>query len=227
MSIPSCRDNPFATCWTKPGAIPFQFDAGQSAESLVQMLASRNWWGAIIGPHGSGKSTLVESLKPALTVAGCQILSAMLRGGQRRFPSEFWRRCHEAVAEQNTELQGGAQAAAPIDNSRIVVVIDGFEQLAWFEHWRLKRFCRRHSIGLLVTSHRAIDLPTLVYLSPDRKLIDRLVAGLCREVSSGITEADVADSYACHGGNVREIFFDLYDRHERTRTWPLNPINDR
>jgi hypothetical protein len=43
------------------------------------------------------------------------------------------------------------------------------------------------------------------------------VADLCTEVSTPVTQNDVAASHACHGSNVREIFFELYDRHERGR----------
>jgi hypothetical protein len=100
---------------------------------------------------------------------------------------------------------------------RHVAVIDGFEKLAWLEQLRLKRFSRRHSIGLLVTSHRPIGLPPLIYLLPDRELIERLVSGLCQKVSTSVNVADIALSHARHGSNVREILFDLYDRHEQAR----------
>ena len=30
-SVPSRHDNPFATCWTRPGAIPFRFENGVMA----------------------------------------------------------------------------------------------------------------------------------------------------------------------------------------------------
>jgi hypothetical protein len=36
-------------------------------------------------------------------------------------------------------------------------------------------------------------------------------------MATPITPADVAASHACHGANVREIFFDLYDLHEKMR----------
>jgi hypothetical protein len=190
MSVPSRRDNPFATCWTKPGAIPFRFDEGQSAASLVEKLASHNWRAAIVGPHGSGKSTLLESLKPALIAAGCRIQSTTMRDGERRLPSDFWCRSQDVVTEPNGDLHPTADAALAIGCCRILVVIDGFEQLAWLERSRLKWFCRRHNVGLLVTSHRPSGLPTLVHLSPNRQLINRLVADLCEQVSTGVSAAE-------------------------------------
>src|SRR4051794_29546436 len=86
---PSRRDNPFATCWTRLGTIPFRFDKSQTAEQLVDKLLTQEWRGAIIGPHGSGKSTLLEALKPALIAAGRNILAISLRDGQRRLPRDF------------------------------------------------------------------------------------------------------------------------------------------
>jgi hypothetical protein len=43
------------------------------------------------------------------------------------------------------------------------------------------------------------------------------VGDLCSELSTTITRADIAASHACHGSNVREILFDLYDCHETGR----------
>ena len=192
---PSRRDNPFATCWTRPGALAFRFSAGQSTEQLVALLAAQNWHGAIIGPHGSGKSTLLAALQPALAAAGWEVLQITLRDAQRRLPPRF----------------------VPCDRCPTLLVVDGYEQLAWFEQARLKRRCRRAKLGLLVTAHRPTNVATLIRLAPDRQLVQQLVGNLTAQVSTPLTAEDIAASHACHGSNVREVFFDLYDRHERLR----------
>jgi energy-coupling factor transporter ATP-binding protein EcfA2 len=194
---PSRGLNPFATCWTRPGALPFRFNNGQSVKQLVAKLAAQKWRGAIIGPHGSGKSTLLESLKPAIVATGRSIQAISLRDGQRRLPSVYL----------------GTNAG----NSNTVIIIDGYEQLAWPARLRLWRHSRSTGTGLLVTSHTPVRIPMLIRLSPDRELVDRLVTDLCSELPTTITRADIAASHACHGSNVREIFFDLYDRHEERR----------
>jgi energy-coupling factor transporter ATP-binding protein EcfA2 len=199
-NFPSRRDNPFATCWTRPGALPFRFADGQDAQTLVARLADQNWWGAIVGPHGSGKSTLLEALKPALSRAGRCVLAIALRDGQRRLPREFF----DAFGIRTVERDS-------------LVLIDGYEQLGWLERLRLARRCRRAGAGLLVTAHVPTRLPTLIRLAPNQRLIEQLVADLCVEVSTPISAEDVAASHACHDSNVREIFFDLYDRYERKR----------
>lgn len=196
QSLPPSRySNPFATCWTKPGALPFQFPAGQSAESVVARLAATNWRGAIIGPHGAGKSTLLATLVPALKAAGRYVNTITLRDGQRCWPPGFLR-----------------HALAP---PQPLLIIDGYEQLWGGGRIGLDLQCRCAAAGLLVTSHASTWLPTLVELKPDLQLVMQLTVHLRRRVPSPITLDDVAASYACHGCNVREIMFDLYDRHER------------
>lgn len=192
---PSRYDNPFATCWTRPGALEYRFSGAQSAEQLLAKLASQNWQGAIVGPHGSGKSTLLETLKPALRAAGRRIFAVALRDGQRHLP----------------------RACLSWSHDQALVIVDGYEQLAWLERVRLERHCRRAKLALLVTAHEPNRIPLLVRLDPNRQLVRQLVADLAARVSTPITTADVAASHACHGSNVREIFFDLYDRHERLR----------
>jgi hypothetical protein len=192
---PSRHSNPFSTCWTKPGALRYLFSAGDNAESLVARLASAHWRGAIVGPHGAGKSTLLATLRPCLQAAGRSLQAVSLRDGQRRLPPDFLRRT--------------------LTLPRPLVVVDGYEQLSYQARWCLRRRCYRAGAGLLVTSHAATSLPTLAACEPNLDLVLQLTARLTRRVPSPVTPSDVAASHACHGGNVREILFDLYDRHER------------
>jgi hypothetical protein len=195
--------------------LPFVFPDDLTAEQVVAQLSAQGWRGEIIGPHGSGKSSLLEALKPALESAGCRIQAIALRDGQRWLPRGFaaWERDAPAGPPQ----QDGAAGASPSHGARRLMIVDGYEQLGCLQRLWLKRRCRRASAGLLVTSHAPTGLPTLVTLVPDVELVQRLVARLARRAATRITPADVAASHAVHGSNVREILFDLYDRHERHR----------
>ena len=210
---PSRQDNPFATCWTRPGAIPFRFVDGNSVDQLVAKLGAQNWWGEIIGPHGSGKSTLLQTLKPQLAEAGQSVHQITLRDGQRRLPysqrPQPWTNALSETAEEYTAFSQERKA--------LLLIIDGYEQLGRFERWKLKRRCRRAGVGLLVTAHCPTGLPTLLELAPDRRLIEQLVANLCAKLPSPVSPGDIAASHARHGSNVREVLFALYDRHERLR----------
>jgi hypothetical protein len=193
-AIPSRESNPFATCWTRPGAIPFRFPRNESASILVAKLAAQSWRGAIIGPHGSGKTTLVETLVPALFAAGRTVHTISLHNCQRRL-----------------------SRLPSCEGSDFLLVIDGYEQLSRLERIRILSSCYLKHAGLIITSHEPTALPTLIELMPDLPLVEQIVADLCCKVSIAITTADVAASHACHGSNVREILFDLYERHEEHR----------
>ena len=106
--------NPFATRFTRPGAIEFLFQAEESLESVVGKLRNHGWWGQIIGPHGSGKSTLLAALEPKLAEAGREVERRSLAGGQRQ---------HDLPARLT---------------SNTFLIIDGFEQLSWWSLWNVK-----------------------------------------------------------------------------------------
>lgn len=201
--MPSRHSNPFATCWTRPGAIAFQFAPGESAARLVAKLAAANWYGEIVGPHGSGKSTLLATLTPQLVAAGRNVASICLHDGQRRLPQNFVR---ESLA-----------------SSRPLLIIDGYEQLSWFARRVLLWRCRRASAGLVVTAHRSLGLPPFYQTQPNLRLAEQLVSTLTTHNPSPIAIADVAASHACHGSNLRELFFALYDRHEALRDVRRSP----
>lgn len=197
LDSPSRYTNPFATCWTRPGALEFRFADGQSAERLVERLARQGWWGEIVGPHGAGKSALLAALELALSATGRSVSAVTLGAGRHRLPRGF--------------------LAHALSLPAALVIVDGYEQLGWLERARVKHRCRRAGAGLLVTSHESTGLPALARLTPDRSLVQELVAVLSARAATPVTRADVDACYDCHGSNVREIFFDLYDRHERKR----------
>jgi hypothetical protein len=159
----------------------------------------------------------LETLKPALIAAGCQIHAVALRGGQTRLPVDFLTDCQKLIEKRNLDAERRSLTDPTPHAGRVLIVVDGFEQLKWLQRARFKWFCRRRNIGMLVTAHRPIGIRPLTFLSPGQKLIEQLVADLCREVSTGVPALDVAASCARHGSNVRDIFFELYDRHERLR----------
>jgi hypothetical protein len=100
----------------------------------------------------------------------------------------------------------------------IVVIVDGYEQLASWGRFLLRLRCRRSGLGLLVTAHEPVGLPDLyrVSISPEmaQRVVDHLLAPM---PSPTISPADVSECLAARSGNLREALFDLYDRHEHRR----------
>jgi hypothetical protein len=196
----SADDNPFSSRYVRPGAIPFLFDADLSAESLVARLRDAGWRGEVIGPHGAGKSSLVQTLLPALQVAGRKPELIQLHAGARRLPAS-WR---ELAA-----LPAGA-----------VIVVDGYEQLSRWTRFRLARLCAKSGYGLVVTSHTPMGLPTLYEFGVRRAAAHAVVEWLLRDrrVSANpITASDIDEAFDACGGNIRETLFRLYDVYERRR----------
>jgi energy-coupling factor transporter ATP-binding protein EcfA2 len=188
-------ENPFSTCHIRPGAIPFFFPPGQSAEQLVESLRVENWWGEIVGPHGSGKSTLLCALIPALRNAGRDPLLIELHDGQRRLPVDLRRT--DGLTE-NT-----------------VVIVDGYEQLSLWSRARLKRFCRRRGLGLVVTSHQPAGMPLLFQTAPSVTLTEELVRFLLHGQPALVDSSDLAQRFDRHRGDLREVLFELYDLYEQ------------
>lgn len=190
-------ENPFATRFTRPGELAYWFPVGESIDGVLERFAKLQSRGAIVGPHGSGKSTLLAALVSRLEAIGRRVRAVALHDGERRLPRGF-----TANAETGD-----------------VFVVDGYEQLGWPARWSLGRVVRRRGAGLLVTLHRSIrGLPTVAatQASPAATTapVERLIADLPQ---SSVTADDVRRSFERHDGNVREVFFELYDLYELRR----------
>ena len=191
-----CRGNPFSTRHVRPGAIGYLFPPGTTAESLLARLEGNSWRGQIVGPHGSGKSALLATLIRAVEGSARQVHLVELHDGQRRMPHDFW------------------QTDSITPNT--LVVVDGYEQLGFFSRLRLRRFCLKRALGLLVTAHLSAGFPDLFRTAPDIATTVRLVEQLV-DRDSPISADEIRERFSTHKGDIREVFFDLYDVYERRR----------
>jgi len=185
-------DNPFAV--RKVLAIRYRL-AGETWEALLERLASLRYRAAIVGPHGRGKTTLLEDLAPRLEALGFRIRSVMLHTGNR-----FLTRDQREVLLHDM-------------GSRDLLCIDGAEQLSR-SAWASLLARSRVAGGLLVTSHRPGLLPTLI----DCETTPELLAGIMRDLAG--PEADgipMRSLFARHEGNIREALREMYD------VWALTP----
>ena len=193
MNEPLNLENPFS--FRHVATIPYFFPQG-TQENTLSLLAERfeqnGRVGQIIGPHGTGKSTLLEALSQQLSGP---VIKIVLRDRQRRLPLDF-AECHD---------------------KNCIVIIDGYEQLSvcsrvWL-WWKRRRF----GFGLLITVHRPIfGWPVLYETTPNREACKRIVQILLKnEVEM---DSQMLDSlFTKHQGNLREIFLELYDEWEERR----------
>jgi hypothetical protein len=197
------HSNPFSTRFIRPGAIAYLSAPGQSPADLVKKLSASAWRGQIIGPHGSGKSTLIAALIEPLARSGRRALLFALHDAQRSLPRDWVR-----------------QARA--DSARLVIV-DGYQLLSYWNRLGLKRVCRQHGWGLLATAHRDVGFPTLARTDPSLDVAQAVVAQLLPAGEITISPAAVAQSFAQCRGNLREMLFALYDQYEEIHAQRANP----
>lgn len=82
-------------------------------------------------------------------------------------------------------------------------------------------FLRAASTSLVVTAHRDLGLPTLCERNVDVGTLRALIAVL--DPTNVPPEVVLADLLARHRGNVRDVFFDLYDAVEDRRAGNFAP----
>lgn len=229
------RPNPFATRFVRPDAATYRFAPGQNAQAaannLIQWLLRRGT-AAIIGPHGTGKSTLVHTLVPALGQAFAAVERVQLSSST------------DALAQLRAWQRQRRSDQTP--TSARCLIIDGFEQLPWLTRQRLSLQAARwqpdgSSSGqrpprpyLLVTAHRRqIGIQTWWRTAWD----DRIVAALTEEKLCDLPQAErlallaaaarraaAVRRAAPEQRNVREYWFALYDEYERRRQPASEPI---
>ena len=150
--------------------MPYYLPEGDSAKRIVDRLAVNGWRGQIVGPHGTGKSTLLRVL-----------VDELIRRGRRPRLVAF----HD----------GGTRMLTVAEDSRDCtdLVLDGFEQINWLGRFRLCRRMRRTGCGLLTTSHRSLGLPTLLHTRVDTRTAMQVVAFLSREEATMPFDASEID----------------------------------
>lgn len=195
------RRNPFATRYVASARLmPRDADGAiLDLAALVVRLGVNGGSGAVVGDHGTGKSTLVSHLADAVAAVGRPVVRTRLSS-----------RCDTIVVI-------GSICNAP---RGALVCIDSWELLGPAGRVVARWLAGRFGVGLLVTAHRATRIPTLVHCRGSRRLLGALVSQLPGHdewFGTTIVSDDLDAAEATAGGDIRRAFDLLYDRFEKVR----------
>ncbi len=182
------RENPF--CADAVENLPFRMPGGLTWEALLDKLAANNWIGSIVGPHGSGKTTLIEQLAPRLESRGLR--------------PHFCRLTTESTQADKDSLLASVRTLRAPD----ILLLDGAEQLST-RQWLPLRVAVDSLAGCVVTLHRTGRLPILVQTETTPALLTELIHEL---TGSSLPPGETATLLMRHRGNLRDCFRELYDR---------------
>jgi hypothetical protein len=179
--------NPFSSERIRPGALTYLTGEGESVDDLIDRLEGTGFRGQIVGPHGTGKSTLLAVLAAELARRGKVVHLLEARGsGRIRIPKAG------------------------------VLLIDSAERLSRTTQKRLAAISSRDRCGLVVTAHEDMGLPTLARTEVPPGMARRIVTGLLERWDvEPPSQAVLTDMLQRHGGNMRHVLFELYDWFER------------
>jgi len=206
--------NPFASRFIRPdqNAYRFAVDDDENATrqdavyaNVLHELATQRA-AAIVGPHGTGKSTLVHGLIPILADHFADVSRITLSSSRRWTAKDVW---PADLVKQN--------AVDP--ERRICLVIDGFEQLSLIGRMVIRsRVMRNRQMSILVTSHRRhARFPLCHETGWDTAMTLRLAEEKLHTASVHVRDHMMQRmrQRLPSQSNVRDLWFDLYDDYER------------
>ncbi len=179
--------NPFRT--NRLAELPFIFPPGWTTNRLVDRLHATGGRGAVVGMHGTGKTTLLEELGAALASRGWNVIQE---------------RCDRAVGRRNDLL---AELAMAESSDAILLDGAGSWSLLW---WRRVLKATANEGLLVITAHRPGRLPTLLHTRSSPELLDRLVARLAPKHHSELRPL-LPELHRRHCGDCHAILLALYD----------------
>lgn len=183
------RDNPFSTA--RLSQIRYRFQ-GKTWDEFLGRLQQLQYRGAIVGPEGTGKTTLLEDLEPKLRDLGLAPVRLRLTQEAPRFSPVMQQMIDSRITDRH------------------ILLFDGSEQMGWLA-WKKFLWRTSEAGGLIITRHRAGRLPTAHHCTTSPELL----AEIARELLEGgaeLTPDQVRELFRRSRGNLRNALRDLYDR---------------
>jgi len=185
----SARHNPFATDRMERVLAFHPEWSGTRWEEIDQRWYALDRRAALIGRHGSGKTTFLDAWKTRLIDAGCEVAPLFLNRETSRLSEGDWRVLEDCTGK--------------------VIILDGEEQLSWSQRRRFYQLTQK-ATGLLVTRHRSGRLPTLKHFDPTLEVLHTCVRQLAPDFYDQLAP-EFPKWWKDYHGNIREILLRCYD----------------
>lgn len=155
-------------------------------EAVRERLAGMQFRGAVVGPMGSGKTTLMEDLAQWVQARGYRAIQIRLSLQERRIPP------------------------LPVDiGCKDVVFLDGADLMGFFR-WKWLKWKTRKAGGLVIAAHKSGLMPTLIECQTTVGVLREIAMRLKAPVWMMEQEV-IGKLYEKHGGNIRESLREMYD----------------
>lgn len=185
------KDNPFRTDRVE-SLLTFQPEwLGETWDSIFERWKTLGRFTTVVGPHGSGKTTFLESFAPRLQQRGYQVHSVTIRS-------------------PNDNL-------VPIPTGSVVLLdAGGLRQgIGWRRGiaGKIRRQIERQlsgCCGLIETRHRRGLRPTLLRTRTTTGILAKCIQRLDSEHTH--SEQEIAKLFRRHRGNIRIALRDCYDQ---------------
>ncbi len=185
----------------KPSQNPFRSSALKNLRyhiapdeisALLTKVKAYHYRACIKGPHGTGKSTLLEDIAVSLRNTGKDIHWHYINRQMNHI-----KKCAVLDSIINSEKKG-------------INFLDGGEVLGFFSWNRLITICSTKKISLLATTHHPCLLPVLFKTKKDISLMLSLSQRLAADAWNDQLKQVAITAYHHHAGNMREVFGDCY-----------------
>ena len=182
------RDNPFRV----ERVHAFRYRPQRiSWEAIIENLQQLRMRGAIVGPEGTGKTTLLEDLEQRLIAEGHVTRWLRMRRDTRSAACSLVR---ETLRRSKRHE---------------ILLVDGAEQIGSMT-WRRFAARARKQAGLIVTVHSPGRLPTIVECTTTPALLEEMVRDLAPEWFD-LLAPELPRLFERHAGNLRLCIRELYD----------------